>query len=119
MERSLNLTFAALADPTRRAILIRLAQGDATVADLGRPFAITQPSISKHLKVLEGAGLVERGRSGPTRPRHLNVTALNEATAWVEHVRSLSNDSFERLDEFLAGTSSQQKRASHGRRGNR
>jgi DNA-binding transcriptional ArsR family regulator len=101
---SLDLKFAALADPTRRAILVRLAKGEATVSDLKKPFAITQPAISKHLRVLEGAGLIERGQSAQSRPRRLNVAALNEATAWFEHVRSLWNDSFDRLDEFLNET---------------
>jgi DNA-binding transcriptional ArsR family regulator len=101
---SLDLKFAALADPTRRAILVRLAQGEATVSELKKPFAITQPAISKHLRVLEGAGLIERGQSAQSRPRRLNVAALSEATAWFEHVRNLWSDSFDRLEEFLDET---------------
>jgi DNA-binding transcriptional ArsR family regulator len=104
MEESLNLKFAALADPTRRAILVRLAKSDATVSQLQKPFPITQPAISKHLRILEGAGLIERGQLAQSRPRHLNVLALNEATTWFDHVRHLWSDSFDRLDEFLSVT---------------
>jgi DNA-binding transcriptional ArsR family regulator len=104
MEESLNLKFAALADPTRRAILLRLAKSDATVSQLQKPFPITQPAISKHLRILEGAGLIERGQAAQSRPRHLNVIALNEVTTWFEHVRTLWDDSFDRLDEFLTAT---------------
>ncbi len=101
IQKSLDLTFAALADPTRRAILARLALGEATVSELQKPFAITQPAISKHLKVLEGAGLIERGQAAQSRPRRLNVTGLDEATAWFERIRNLWGDSFDRLDDFL------------------
>jgi DNA-binding transcriptional ArsR family regulator len=104
MQASLNLKFAALADPTRRAMLARLAQGEATVSELGKPFALTQPAISKHLKVLESAGLIERGQAAQSRPRRLNVTALNEANAWFGHIRALWGDSFDRLDDFLHAT---------------
>ena len=104
MQASLDLKFAALADPTRRAILVRLAQGDATVSELQRPFLITQPAISKHLKVLEAAGLIERGQTAQSRPRRLKVVALNEATAWFEQIRDLWADSFDRLDDFLNAT---------------
>jgi DNA-binding transcriptional ArsR family regulator len=104
MEESLNLKFAALADPTRRAILLRLAKSDATVSQLQKPFPITQPAISKHLRILEGAGLIERGQAAQSRPRHLKVIALNEVTTWFEHVRTLWDDSFDRLDEFLTAT---------------
>jgi DNA-binding transcriptional ArsR family regulator len=104
MQPALNLTFAALADPTRRAILARLAQGEATVSELQKPFAISQPAISKHLKVLEAAGLIERGQIAQSRPRRLNVAALNEATDWFAHIRHLWCDSFDRLDDFLNAT---------------
>jgi DNA-binding transcriptional ArsR family regulator len=105
IESSLSLKFAALADPTRRAILIRLAQSDASVAELHKPFAISQPSISKHLKVLENAGLIERGKAAAqSRPRRLNLVALNETSGWFEHVRTLWSDSFDQLDAFLNET---------------
>ena len=101
MNESLNLKFAALADPTRRAILARLALGDATVADLARPFAISQPAISKHLKVLEMAGLIEAGQAAQARPRRLKPEALRETAAWSEQVRAMWDQSFDRLDQFL------------------
>ena len=104
MQPSLDLKFAALADPTRRAILVRLAQSDATVSELQKPFAMTQPAISKHLKVLERAGLIERGQAAQSRPRRLNVAALNDATGWFEHISKLWGDSFDRLDDFLNAT---------------
>ena len=83
----LDAVFAALADPTRRAILARLAEGDAAVGDLAEPFALSQPAISKHLKVLENAGLVSRGRDAQRRPRRLEAKPLAEATAWLEKYR--------------------------------
>ncbi len=101
---TLNATFAALADPTRRAILLRLAQGEATVSELAAPFSISQPAISKHLKVLEAAKLIERGHVAQSRPRRLNVAALNEAKAWCEQLRTLWSTSFGRLDDFLNET---------------
>ena len=101
MDESLNRKFAALADPTRRAILARLAQGEASVAELGLPFRMSQPAISKHLKVLENAGLIQAGQAAKARPRRLNIEALRETTAWVDQLRSLWSDSFDRLDEFL------------------
>jgi DNA-binding transcriptional ArsR family regulator len=102
MVNALDLKFAALSDPTRRAILARLARGAATVSELRRPFQISQPALSKHLKVLEKAGLIESGQEAQARPRRLNVAALNETVDWVESVRSLWSDSFERLDDLLA-----------------
>jgi DNA-binding transcriptional ArsR family regulator len=101
---SLSLKFAALADPTRRAILARLALGEATVSQLQKPFDISQPAISKHLKVLEGAGLIATTQTAQSRPRRLNVTALKETTEWIAHVGDLWSDSFDRLEAFLAST---------------
>jgi len=97
----LDATFAALADPTRRAILTRLAAGDASVAELAEPFAMSQPAISKHLKVLERAGLVARGRDAQRRPRRLIAAPLAEADAWLEEYRRFWEARFERLDELL------------------
>jgi DNA-binding transcriptional ArsR family regulator len=97
----LDLTFAALADPTRRAILARLAQGDASVLELGEPFEMSQPAISKHLKVLERAGLVSRGRDAQRRPRRLEAKPLAEATAWLERYRQIWERRFEKLDAVL------------------
>jgi DNA-binding transcriptional ArsR family regulator len=97
----LNLAFAALADPTRRAIIARLATGEATVNELAEPFDITQPSISKHLKVLERAGLISRGRIAQTRPCRLELAPLQQIAGWVEMYRSLWEGSFDRLDAFL------------------
>jgi DNA-binding transcriptional ArsR family regulator len=97
----LNATFAALADPTRRAILSRLALGETTVMELAAPFDMSQPSISKHLKVLERAGLISRGKAAQTRPCRLEVGPLKEAAQWVENYCRLWDDSFERLDLHL------------------
>jgi DNA-binding transcriptional ArsR family regulator len=93
----LNATFAALADPTRRAILSRLALGETTVMELAAPFDMSQPSISKHLKVLERAGLISRGKVAQTRPCRLEVGPLKEAAQWAENYCRLWDDSFERL----------------------
>ncbi len=100
----LNRTFGALADPTRRAIIARLAAGEATVNELAEPFDMTQPSISKHLKVLEQAGLISRTRSAQTRPCRLEPAPLQEIADWVGLYRQLWEDSFERLDAFLQST---------------
>jgi DNA-binding transcriptional ArsR family regulator len=97
----LDATFAALADPTRRAILARLANGDASVSELAEPFAMSQPAISKHLKVLERAGLISRGREAQRRPRRLEAQPLREATAWLENYRRFWEGSFQRLDALL------------------
>jgi DNA-binding transcriptional ArsR family regulator len=97
----LSTTFAALADPTRRAILARLAQGDATVTELARPFDMSLPGVSKHLKVLERAGLVAKGRDAQWRPCHLEPMALGEVSAWLEHYRVLWEGRLDRLDEYL------------------
>ena len=98
----LSTTFAALADPTRRAILARLAQGDASVKTLAEPFDLTQPAISKHLRVLERAGLVERGRRAQWRPRRLRAEPLRDVAAWIELYRQHWQQSFERLDAVLS-----------------
>ncbi len=97
----LDATFAALADPTRRAILARLASGTASVSELAAPFAMTQPAISKHLKVLERAGLISRGRDAQRRPRRLEPRPLAEASSWIEGYRRFWEGSFERLDALL------------------
>lgn len=97
----LSTTFSALADPTRRAILARLARGDATVAELSEPFTMTAPAISKHLKVLERAGLIERGRHAQWRPCRLRAQPMKEVADWVEQYRERWEVSFSRLDEYL------------------
>ena len=102
----LNRAFAALADPTRRAIIARLACGEATVNELAEPFDLTQPSISKHLKVLERAGLITRSRAAQTRPCRIEAAPLKEVANWVESYRRLWDDGFERLDKFLQSTRS-------------
>ena len=97
----LDMTFAALADPTRRAILARLAKGEASVLELAEPFAMSQPAISKHLKVLERAGLVSQGRDAQRRPRRLEAKPLAEATEWLERYRRIWEENFQRLDALL------------------
>lgn len=97
----LNATFAALADPTRRAILARLALGEATVMQLAEPFAMSQPAISKHLKVLEGAGLISRGRDAQRRPCRIQAAPLAEANGWIERYREIWEGNFQRLDDLL------------------
>lgn len=98
----LDATFAALADPTRRAILTRLAQGEASVTELAQPFTMSQPAISKHLKVLERAGLVSRGRDQQRRPVRVEAKPLLEAEAWIEDYRRTLEANFRRLDGLLA-----------------
>jgi DNA-binding transcriptional ArsR family regulator len=98
----LDATFFALADPTRRAILARLASGEASVAELTAPFAISQPAISRHLKVLERAGLIQRSRDAQRRPCRLEPKPMQEANAWIERYRELWERSYERLDVLLA-----------------
>jgi DNA-binding transcriptional ArsR family regulator len=97
----LDATFAALADPTRRAILARLASGEASVNELAEPFAMSQPAISKHLKVLERAGLISRGRDAQRRPRRLEAAPLAEANEWLEAYRRFWEASYEHLDALL------------------
>ena len=98
---TLTATFAALADPTRRAILQRLARGQASVTQLGEPFDVSLPAISKHLKVLERAGLVERGREAQWRPCKLRAQPLRRAADWLEHYRRFWEESFDRLETYL------------------
>ncbi|HWA00083.1 MAG TPA: metalloregulator ArsR/SmtB family transcription factor [Caulobacterales bacterium] len=98
---ALDRTFAALADPTRRAILARLAEGEATVLELAGPFSLSQPAISKHLKVLERAGLISVGQDAQRRPRRIEAQKLAEAAAWIERYRTLWEGNFERLDALL------------------
>jgi DNA-binding transcriptional ArsR family regulator len=98
----LDATFVALADPTRRAILARLATGEASVMELAEPFAISQPAISKHLKMLERAGLISRGRDAQRRPCRIEGEAFAEASGWLEKFRSIWEANFERLDALLA-----------------
>ncbi len=97
----LTATFSALADPTRRAILARLSLGDASPTELGRPFDMSQPAISKHLKVLERAGLISRGRAAQSRPCRLEAKRLKDATDWMERYRRCWEESFDRLDGLL------------------
>lgn len=99
--RRLDLVFGALADPTRRAILARLAAGDASVTELGAPFAISQPAVSRHLKVLERAGLVSRSRRSTVRLSHLEAEPLRDAEAWIARYREFWDESFDRLDDLL------------------
>jgi DNA-binding transcriptional ArsR family regulator len=101
---ALNLAFAALADPTRRAIVARLAAGEATVNELAAPFDMKQPSISKHLKVLERAGLISKSRAAQTRPCRLEPARLKEVANWVSAYRQLWEDSFDKLDDYLNAT---------------
>ena len=97
----LDATFAALADPTRRAILARLASGEASVMELAKPFSMSQPAISKHLRVLERAGLISRGRDAQRRPRRLVAKPLAEANGWLERYREIWEENFQRLDALL------------------
>ena len=97
----LDATFSALADPTRRAILARLAAGEASVLELAKPFDMSLPAISKHLKVLERAGLIERGRQAQSRPCRLAAAPLKDASDWIDQYRRFWEESFDRLDEYL------------------
>lgn len=114
----LDATFAALADPTRRAILARLASGEASVTELAEPFAMSQPAISKHLKVLERAGLISRGREAQRRPRQLQAAPLRDVAEWVEAYREFWTKSLDRLGEYLHEIQSRKSRTKekkHGR----
>ena len=112
----LDATFAALADPTRRAIVARLALGEATVMELAQPFDMSQPAISKHLKVLEHAGLISRGRDAQRRPCRLEPQVLADASGWLDHYRDVWEKHFRRLDALLEEMKSQQKKASTPKR---
>ncbi len=108
---NLDATFAALADPTRRSILARLASGEASVAELAEPFDMSQPAISKHLKVLERAGLISRAREAQRRPRRLEPRPLAEATDWIERYRRIWEGNYKRLDAVLQEMKSKEKKA--------
>jgi DNA-binding transcriptional ArsR family regulator len=112
----LNRTFAALADPTRRAILARLASGEASVTELARPFMMSQPAISKHLKVLERAGLISHSRDRQRRPRRIQTKRLAEATGWLERYRKVWKGNFQRLDALLVELKAKQKHRARPKR---
>jgi DNA-binding transcriptional ArsR family regulator len=114
MSRELDVTFGALADPTRRAILARLASGEATVSELAEPFEMSGPAISKHLKVLERAGLISRSRLAQCRPCRLTAVPLKAAAGWLDTYRRFWEESFDRLDDYLREL--QRKERKHGRR---
>ncbi|WP_435008202.1 ArsR/SmtB family transcription factor [Tundrisphaera lichenicola] len=109
MTDTLSITFAALADPTRRAILDRLASGPATVKELSSPFAMSGPAVSKHLRVLERAGLVARGREAQWRPCRLEAAPIKEVAEWAENYRRFWDESFGRLDEYLERLKAREK----------
>lgn len=111
LSRDLSVTFGALADPTRRAILARLASGEATVSELGEPFEMSGPAISKHLKVLERAGLISRCREAQWRPCRLVGAPLKDAADWLEEYRRFWEDSFDRLDDYLRELQAKDRRA--------
>lgn len=115
----LTTTFAALADPTRRAILARLVTGEASVTELAEPFAMSLPAVSKHLKVLEKAGLITRGHHAQWRPCQLKAAPLKDVADWVEHYQHFWEESFDRLGDYLAGLKageSETKEKKHGRK---
>jgi len=105
----LNAVFAALADPTRRAILARLSEGEANVRDLAEPFEMSQPAVSKHLKVLEASGLIERGQVGQSRPAYLKAAPMKEAVEWMEQFSRFWAGSFDQLDALLETMKSSEK----------
>lgn len=111
---TLSITFGALADPTRRAILDKLTSGEASVTELAKPFKMTMPAITKHLKVLERAGLIERGREAQWRPCRLRAKPLKEIGDWVGHYRKFWEQSFDRLDGYLKELQAKEKK--HARR---
>ena len=113
---NLDATFAALADPTRRAILARLAKGEASVMELAEPFDVSQPAISKHLQVLERAGLVSRSRDGQRRPCRIEAAPLAEANGWLEEYRRIWDANFERLDSLLEEMKAKEKKRGRKKR---
>ena len=115
-DNTLNATFAALADPTRRAILARLSKGEASVLELAQPFDMSQPAISKHLKVLERAGLISRGLDAQRRPRRLEAKPLGQATEWLERYRKFWEGNYQRLDALLDELKTRQKKRARPRR---
>jgi DNA-binding transcriptional ArsR family regulator len=116
MPDPLSTAFAALADPTRRAILARLASGEVSVTQLAKPFDMSMPAVSKHLKVLERAGLIARGREAQWRPCRLKAGPLKDVADWVEHYRRFWEQSFDRLDEYLRTLQAKEKEKKHGRK---
>ena len=117
MTDQLSATFGALADPTRRAILARLSSGEASVTELAKPFEMSMPAISKHLKVLEHAGMIARGREAQWRPCRIEAAPLKDVAGWVENYRQFWEQSFDRLDEYLQELKGKEK--NHGRRKNK
>ena len=111
----LSATFAALADPTRRAILARLASGESSVTEIARPFKISLPAITKHLKVLERSGLISRGRDAQWRPCRLEAAPMKEAVDWLQHYRRHWEQSFDRLDAYLNQLQAKEKKHDHGK----
>ena len=113
---TLSRTFSALADPTRRAILARLAKGESSVTELAQPFKMTLPGISKHLKVLERAGLISRGRDAQWRPCQLKATPLKEVSTWIEDYRQFWEQSLDRLEDYLRELQNEEKKAAKRRK---
>jgi DNA-binding transcriptional ArsR family regulator len=109
-QQQLDLTFAALSDPTRRSILSMLASGEKSVTDLAQPFSMTLPAVSKHLKVLQRAGLVSQSREAQWRPCRLEAKPLKDAAAWIDHYRKYWEQSFDRLDEYLHEVQTKEKK---------
>jgi DNA-binding transcriptional ArsR family regulator len=116
---ALSAKFAALADPTRRAILARLALGETSVSELAEPFDMTLPAVSKHLKVLENAGLITRGREAQWRPARIEPEAFKEVDGWLEQYRRLWEERFDRLNAYLKTLQAKRKKSARSRRGKR
>ena|SRR6266536_6110038 len=112
----LTTTFSALSDPTRRAILSRLASGEATVGDLAKPFRMSMPAVSRHIKVLARAGLIEQGREAQWRPCRLQPKPLEEVSHWIERYRVIWEQRFDRLDEYLRAVQAKERKTQHGRK---